>query len=102
MITMKFYEVSPVGIVGKDFDVLTYSWPEAIRPGRVVEIEVGSRLFVGVVIATVDEPSFKVKPISRLLFNRPLPSQLLRLHQWLVGFYDTHPGTVWQTMLPSG
>jgi hypothetical protein len=42
---MKFYEVSPVGIVGKDFDVLTYSWPEAIRPGRVVEIEVGSRLF---------------------------------------------------------
>lgn len=102
MITMKFYEVSPVGIVGKDFDVLTYSWPEAIRPGRVVEIEVGSRLFVGVVIATVDEPSFKVKPISRLLFNRPLPSQLLRLHQWLAGFYDTHPGTVWQTMLPSG
>ncbi len=99
---MQFYEVSPVGIVGKDFDILTYSWSGAIRPGQIVEIEVGSRTFVGVVIASTNKPAFNVKPITRLLFDRPLPTQLLRLHQWLAGFYDTHPGTVWQTMLPGG
>ena len=100
--SMYFYEVSPVGIVGKDFDILTYSWPDDIQPGRVVEIEVGKRHFVGVVIAKVTRPDFDVKPIARLLFKKALPSGLLYLHQWMSAFYDTHHGTVWQTLLPEG
>lgn len=99
---MQFYEVSPVGIVGKDFNILTYSWPDKIQSGQIVEIEIGSRLFVGVIISKTSKPMFDVKSINRLLFERPIPSELLRLHQWMAQFYDTHPGTVWQTILPGG
>lgn len=99
---MYFYEVSPVGIVGKDFDVLTYSWSDSISSGQIVEIEVGNRHFVGVVMAKVTKPAFDVKSISRLLFDRALPDSLLYIHQWISAFYDTHPGTVWQTILPEG
>lgn len=99
---MYFYEVSPVGIVGKDFTVLTYSWPDNIQSGQIVEIEVGSRHFVGVVVTKVDKPEFAVKPITRILFKQVLPAAILQLHHWLSAFYGTHPGTVWQTMLPEG
>jgi primosomal protein N' (replication factor Y) len=99
---MSFYDVSPVGIVGKDFGVLTYSFSDALSVGTIVEIPVGSRKFVGVVLGKVAKPNFAVKEILRVLFDRPLPAALLKLHAWLGDFYTTHPGTVWQTMLPSG
>jgi len=99
---MNFYEVSPVGIVGKDFKVLTYSFSDILPIGTIVEIPVGSRKFVGVVLKKVTRPNFEFKEISRILYNQPLPPALLKLHGWLSDFYATHPGTVWQTMLPSG
>ena len=99
---MKFYEVSPVGIVGKDFEVLTYSFSDMLAVGMVVEIPVGKRKFVGVVMKKVPEPDFETKEILRVLYDRPLPPALLKLHAWLSDFYATHPGTVWQTMLPAG
>jgi primosomal protein N' (replication factor Y) len=99
---MGYYEVSPVGIVGKDFGVLTYSHSDRLLVGTIVEIPVGSRKFVGVVVKKVTKPDFDVKEISRILYDKPLPSALLKLHTWLSDFYATHPGTVWQTTLPSG
>ncbi|MCL2174052.1 primosomal protein N' [Candidatus Saccharibacteria bacterium] len=99
---MKFYEVSPVGIVGKDFKVLTYGFSEILPIGTIVEIPVVQRKFVGVVLKEVAQPDFAVKEILRVLYDQPLPPALLELHGWLSDFYTTHPGTVWQTMLPSG
>lgn len=99
---MNFYEVSPVGIVGKDFDTLTYSSKEALRPGNLVEISVGKKVIPGVIIKKVNQPNFETKEISGLLFDIPLPQNLLKVHSWISQFYCTHPGTVWQTMLPSG
>ncbi|MDR1970160.1 MAG: primosomal protein N' [Candidatus Nomurabacteria bacterium] len=99
---MKFYEVSPIGIVGKDFKVLTYSFLETLPVGTIIEIPVAQRKFVGVITKKVTQPDFTVKEILRVLYDQPLPPALLKLHAWLGHFYTTHPGTVWQTMLPSG
>ena len=99
---MNFYEVSPVGIIGKDFKVLTYGFPETLSVGMIVEIPVAQRKFVGVVMQKVVKPDFETKEILRVLYNQPLPSALLKLHSWLNSFYATHSGTVWQTMLPAG
>lgn len=101
-INMAFYQVSPIGIVGSDFVVLTYSSPLSLHDGHIVEIPVGRRKFVGVVLQKVTKPDFETKEILRLLFDRPLPPALLKLHSWLSEFYTTHPGTVWQTILPAG
>lgn len=97
-----FYEVSPYGIVGKDFLVLTYTFSEYLGVGTIVEIPVGKRKFIGVVLKKVSKPKFECKEILRVLTDRPLPSSLISLHKWLTNYYTTHPSTVWQTMLPAG
>ena len=99
---MNFYEVSPVGIVGQDFAVLTYAFREELARGQIVEIPVGARRFVGVVMRAASKPSFACKEILRVLFDAPLPPALMALHAWLSDFYTTHGSVVWQTMLPSG
>lgn len=99
---MRFYEVSPIGIISKDFETMTYSHGESLKLGQVVEIPVGSRKLVGVVIRKVIRPQFETKEITNVLFNAPLPASLVSLHSWISQFYTTHPGTVWQTLLPSG
>ena len=99
---MNFYEVSPVGVVGKDFTVLTYASEQKLSPGHIVEIPVGSRKFIGVVLKKVPAPDFECKEILRALFDTPLPTGILKLHGWITDFYSAHPGTVWQTVLPGG
>jgi primosomal protein N' (replication factor Y) len=99
---MNYYEVSPIGIVGKDFEILTYGFNKKIPVGTIVEIPVGSRKFVGVVLKKVGRPDFEIKEILRILYDQPLPPALLKLHDWISKFYTTHSGTVWQTMLPAG
>jgi primosomal protein N' (replication factor Y) len=99
---MNYLEVSPYGIVGKDFSVLTYASTTQLPIGSIVEIPVGKRKFVGVIMRTVPQPNFSCREISRVLADRPLPPALLNLHSWLSQYYTTHPSTVWQTILPSG
>ncbi|MDR3125582.1 MAG: primosomal protein N', partial [Candidatus Nomurabacteria bacterium] len=99
---MNYLEVSPYGVVGKDFLVLTYASAATLPAGAVVEIPVGQRKFVGVVLRTVPKPQFECKEILRVLTDRPLPPALLALQQWLSQYYLTHPSTVWQTILPAG
>jgi len=112
---MEYLEVSPYGIIGKDFKTLTYALNMDVVSGlpstnhegseligAVVEIPVGKRKYVGVVLAVVGKPKFECKEIIRVLTDKPIPPQLLLLHRWLSEYYSTHPGTVWQTMLPSG
>lgn len=101
-IIMNFYEVSPIGVIGKDIVVLTYSSNTELSQGHIIEIPVGSRKFVGVVLRKVTRPDFDVKEILRVLFDQPLPVGTMKLHAWLSKFYTTHPSTVWQTMLPGG
>ena len=102
MVFMKFYEVSPVGIIGRDFTILTYSSAENLPIGTIVEIPVGSRKFVGVILRKTTKPAFDVKEILRILFKQPLPAGILKLHKWISEFYSTHPSATWQTILPSG
>ena len=99
---MNYYCVSPYGVVGKDFEVLTYTYAKQLPIGSIVEIPVGKRKFIGVVLASVGKPEFECKEILRTLTDRPIPKSLLSLHRWISRYYTTHPGTVWQTILPTG
>lgn len=100
--TMSYYEVSPIGIVSQDFFKLTYSFSDTLKIGQVVQIPVGNKNRNGVVISKIDKPAFDTKSITKVLFDTPLPVHFLALHEWISQFYMTHPGIVWQTILPSG
>ncbi|MDR0955733.1 MAG: DEAD/DEAH box helicase family protein, partial [Candidatus Nomurabacteria bacterium] len=99
---MRFYAVSPVGVVGADYKFLTYASDLDLAAGQIVEIPVGRRRMAGVILKTVEPPSFACKEITRPIFQQTLPEPLLVLHNWLSEYYIAHPGTVWQTMLPAG
>ena len=99
---MKYYEVSPVGIVRQDSVSFIYTSDSPLTIGTIVEIEVGKKRMIGIVIAPSIKPSYPTKSISRVLIDTPLPTALVSLAQWMSVYYGTHLGIVWSTILPRG
>ena len=99
---MKYYEVSPLGIIRQDSSAFTYSSEDTLQIGTIVEIEVGTKHFIGVVISSCDKPQYQTKSILGVVESTPLPLPIVALARWLSSYYSTHPGTVWQTVLPRG
>ncbi|MEO5499718.1 MAG: primosomal protein N' [Candidatus Saccharimonadales bacterium] len=99
---MKYYRVSPLRIIGRVGRELTYEFTDTLLPGQIVSVSVSTKQVPAVVLGESEKPSFKTKPIDAVVIETPLPQALLNLHSWLVGYYVSHPVTVWQTMLPSG
>ncbi len=98
---MNYYDVSMVGNVGKYRDVLTYQHPDRLDTGTLVNVPVGQRTSLGVVVGHAAKPDFACKDISRVAIERPLPSRLVQLHHWMVDYYATSSGDCWQSILPA-
>jgi primosomal protein N' (replication factor Y) len=79
----------------------------AIEPkvGMRVEVSFSNRIKIGVVntIGASSNLSLeKIKPINRLLDDFPLVNQnIIKLSQWMQGYYHAAPGDVWSTILPN-
>lgn len=99
---MNYYEVSPVGIVRHDSVSFTYASSDSLAIGTMVEVEIGKKHTIGVVIAAVSQPAYPTKPITRVIMPMPLPSALVSLAVWMSEYYGTHLGIVWSTLLPRG
>ena len=69
-----YYEVTPVkGFYGE----LTYESSDSLLPGQIVEIPLGRKKCVGVVLKKVAQPDFECKKIERIIYSKPLPSHLM-------------------------
>ncbi|MDB5167405.1 MAG: primosome assembly protein PriA [Candidatus Saccharibacteria bacterium] len=99
---MHYFEVAPNQIVRPGHDVFTYSSETALSVGQLVVVEVGKKQMIGLIMRETKEPTYKTKPISLLIEDRPLPDQLVRLASWLAEYYVTPLSLVLQTLLPRG
>lgn len=90
-----------VGSVGTYYDVLTYASELFIPIGTIVNIPVGRKSSLGVVVRKVKQPKFQCKEITKIVIEQPLPTALIQLHDWLGSYYATSSGVAWQTILPS-
>lgn len=99
---MHYYEVMPNRIIRIGSDHFTYCSEQIIKIGQIVLVEVGKNKVVGVVTKKVAQPTYKTKSILKIIIERPLPIQLLKLSVWLSQYYVTPVATVLQTMLPAG
>lgn len=99
---MYYYEVAPNRIVRNSSSVFTYSSEQPLRIGQLVTVEVGKKVLVGVVMKHVGQPTYATKPIASVLDLPPLPEALMRLADWMSGYYSTHLAIVLQTVLPRG
>lgn len=99
---MYYYEVSPIIVVRDGVDSFTYASPKSLHTGTVVEISIGKKNTLGIVLEKVEKPLYKTKGVSELVGDKPLPLQLIRTSLWLSSYYRTPLATVWQTVLPRG
>jgi len=99
---MKYYVVSPLKVTHAREAELTYGSQLMLKVGSIVAVEVGSTTVPAIVLRETPKPRFATKEIVRLVYEQPLPRQLLELQQWLSAYYVAHPVAVWRTMLPSG
>jgi primosomal protein N' (replication factor Y) len=99
---MHYYEVAPTQIIRATSASFTYASESPLAIGTLVAIEVGKKSLTGVVLRSVAKPAYDTKPISAVIEEYPLPSQLVQLAEWLSSYYATHLATVLQTVLPRG
>ena len=86
----------------------TYRVPDALadlaRPGARAVVPVRRRELIGVISAIdVEPPSIETRPILAIPDAEPaLSPELLRLAEWMAGYYGAPPGLALKVMLPSG
>ena len=97
-----FYEVIPIKLFRQDSGTLTYSSDLNLRPGHIVSIPLGKTSTTGIVLKKVAKVNFKTKPITKILFDEPLPPHLLKSIVWLSEYYLTPLPTVAKLALPTG
>ena len=84
---MEYYLVSPLRVIGRVGDALTYHSEHRLVPGMIVNVSVGSKDVAGVVLRRIEKPSFQTKPVASVVTETPIPEPLLRLHDWLSTYY---------------
>lgn len=90
-----------VGNVGAYYDILTYSAILDYPVGTIVEIPVGKKTSLGVIVKAVAKPAFICKAIIKSVVDQPIPGTLIKLQQWMAQYYATKSGITWQTILPA-
>lgn len=90
-----------IGNVGAYYDILTYSAVLDYPIGTIVEIPVGKKTSLGVIIKAVAKPDFDCKVIIKSVVDQPIPTILINLQQWMAQYYATKSGITWQTILPA-
>jgi primosomal protein N' (replication factor Y) len=73
-----------------------------LEKGAIVEMEVGKKNVIGVIIREVQKPHFETKEIIKALHNNALPPELIDTALWMSRYYVTPLATVLQTLLPRG
>ncbi|UCG85118.1 MAG: primosomal protein N' [Gemmatimonadota bacterium] len=85
---------------------LDYAIPHAladrVEPGTRVVVPVRSRELIGMVLSVDTGPTAHLKPVLLVPDARPLLSpQLLKLGQWIAGYYSTPIGICLKSVLPA-
>ena len=104
-----YYQVIPTKIFRQDLhaleSLLTYSFPEKLKPGQIVLIPLGKSVIPGIIHHSITPPqdqSFQIKAISSVLPLPPIPTHLLRAATWLSEYYFTPLPLIANLLLPKG
>jgi len=99
---MHFVEVLPGDASYHGTGPLTYSSEQPLPVGTLVSIPLRRKQILGVVVATVQKPSFAAKPLADVPALPPLPRQLIDLVEWMKRYYPAPLGVITQLVLPKG
>ncbi len=80
----------------------TYAAAQALPPGTLVRVPLGTRMVVGAVWADAPDQAVKTKPIGEVLDFAPLPAQLLAFIDWVGAYTLSKRGSVLALALKEG
>lgn len=89
---MRFYEVFVADSRYHASTPLTYSSEEPLAIMSVVMVPLRARLVPGFVVAEVDLPQFKTKPVRSVVSRKSMPAHTLGLARWISEYYAVNLG----------
>lgn len=99
---MKYYLIAPAKTFHSSDNLLTYSSETPLKIGQIVEIPLGRRSTIGIVVKNTTQPDFDTKSITKIIYEQPLPKKLVDALFWLSSYYRCPLSTVIQAALPRG
>ena len=99
---MNYYLIAPAKAFHDTDSTLTYASESPLKIGQIVEIPLGKQSTIGIVVKITTKPDFPTKPITRVLYDRPLPKHILKALSWLPDYYRCPAPSVVQAILPRG
>ena len=97
---MNYYTIWVCSARYKKNTPLTYSYEGSLNSGQVVIVPFQNTTVMGLVDKATSKPSFKTKPVLKLLVERPLPAQIIELFKWLPSYYPGSVSSHLQLFLP--
>jgi len=80
---------------------LTYASTARLATGSIVQVELQKQLVLGIVSGPTTKPRFQTKPVTQVFDLPPVPAHLLKLANWLRGYYPAPLGIMTQLLLPA-
>ncbi|MDO4870914.1 MAG: primosomal protein N' [Candidatus Saccharibacteria bacterium] len=99
---MNYYLVAVNQVVSKQHDRFTYSSDLQLSVGQIVQVPIGKKTAIGIVLQTVSKPDFATKNVIKSIESQPLPRYLLKTLLWMQKFYLSPLANIIQTALPTG
>ncbi len=99
---MNYYLIAPAKTFHETDNTLTYASETPLKIGQIVEIPLGKQKTVGIIVKNTTKPDFDTKNILRVLYEQPLPKQILKALFWLTDYYRCPMSAVVQAILPRG
>lgn len=99
---MNYFLVAVNQVVSKQHDSFTYASDLQLKNGQIVEVPIGKKTAIGVVLKSVPKPDFDTKYVISIIESQPLPSHLLKTLLWMRDFYLAPLASILQTALPTG
>lgn len=96
---MNYFEVLIASSRFRRDEPLTYCSEDKISPGTLVQIPLGNRQALGIVVKSITKPEFEVKSISRDLGHK-LPGAIIKLANWMTEYYASSIGQIYSLMIP--
>ena len=96
-----YYEVIPAKGFGRD-GILTYKSSDSLLPGQIIEVPLGRKKSVAVVLKKVTQPDFDCKEICRIIYSKPLPTHLMSAIKFIAEYYKASLSAAASVVLPVG
>ena len=98
---MYYYKVLVASPRYHGADALTYGHDKSLKQGVLVVVPLQHQNILGIVTAKTSKPPFKTKAIFQVLDIPTMPTQSLKLLDWLRDFYPAPLGSIVTQFLPS-